>query len=93
MLARVVFGSLLHSEMVLAIRRYERAQVEFSAAISLPGDNPDRPRRIKQAAEMEALARNELWRTQQRLDSFNLSGLFPQTPRNGPELVRPGSAP
>ena len=78
MFARVVFESSLHSDLELATGRYEHAQLEFAAAISLPGSNPDRTRRIKRTAEIEASARNELWLARERVGGFNRHGITSQ---------------
>lgn len=65
------------------MQRYENAQLEFSAAISLPPEHPDRARRIKHTAEVEASARNELWRAIERSDDFHNRGIVPKIVENG----------
>jgi hypothetical protein len=89
MFAHVVLGSMLHAELELAIRRYERAQIEFAAAISLPSDRTDRPVHIKRAAKLESATLSELCHALERLDNFNLKGLDPKVPARGSAPVAP----
>ncbi len=71
MFAHIVMGSILNAEMESALRRYERAQRGFEVAIALPQTNPDRSGCIKRAAELEALALQELSNAMEQLDRFN----------------------
>jgi hypothetical protein len=77
---------MLNSELELAKQRYERAQVEFSAAIALPSAQPDRSAHIKRAAETEVIALKEYWLAQQRLVRFHERGVVPGTSTQGVQV-------